>query len=462
MSLSTLLQKKSKDNSLELEVRFGKVDIRSFYSVVDFFSSKKLEKLVSTDISTIYENNIRSIRQGKVETFERKKVLDYFVQDGAKYILNSEEIIPSMIKANKVMTRKRFRTSFQDEDIIRIDCTRIVSNDELTFEIEIEVLQVNAKTKAKLDLALKVITSMLPCTDRILGSFQHLTKEKRRRFYGVLPRTLTTVPRFEEDPHMLTYKQDGERVLLYKHDNSIYECTRTSNFYRVTNKTVMSDLAPLPNGTIIDCEKMDADRYIFFDVLYLNYKDLTRLDTNTRIQALDNYQLTTLRKQKFFQVNDQKQYQEHIANMQTTPEIEGIILCRKAAKYFAPNTFIKVKSINTIDLLIKKKPTLTIDHTRWSCYMKGNNQLELLTSIEVVDTIDSQFEDHSVVEFEVLQQSYLRPLKQRRDKVIPNFTDTVSDIYKKEEEDEIVYHNDINYQLSALMLWPSYLMIRNK
>lgn len=442
-TLKDFLEYKKSHNNCEFELRFQNIDIRTFYNVVSFFTNKRLERIEKSSVTKLYPSGIRSISNNEGKTkFEKKNEIFSFNKDGIKYSIAEEKSITINNKLSKsYFQRDKHRITFLDDSIL-IECTRVFSNEKLSFEIEIEIIRVDDNTKNKILMAKKLINSFRPSESE---EFRSLFLKTGNYYIGSLPETLVETPINISD-FKLSYKKDGERVMLFKDSkNNIFEYTRTRMLYKIEDKEIILGLEHIPSISLIDCEKMGNKKYIYFDVLFYDGKDQREYTLTDRLKCIkkDN---DLLEKQKFHDLIDIYDYNNHITLMKNDKKSEGIVLTDTKQKYRKgrTNKILKVKKTDTIDLLIKKQKTLSIDKIQWELYYLDDNGLSLFRTIEIPIQMDKKYGDHSILEFEI-KDSNLTSLRLRKDKIVPNYKTTIEDILSKhyinlkEEKDDFEF-----------------------
>lgn len=292
--------------NVECEIRFGSfvfnrdtkqstfisnAEIDFFYRLKRSFSSQGFQTIETSTSESIYKSergSMKKIQNTKnnettyilKNTFKKYNMFDY----GFRLSLaNETKQNSNQLGDQVVMNRQKTRTSFI-LPIGSLDMTIVKEHDlqtnkhEQKYEIELEI---KSKNYNEVEQFLTVILQtrqenffVISNTERknVIGGYKNLVKT--HFFIGAQPETLqkTEIHTLYKNLYSVTDKADGERMLMYIDNLTVYFIDNNINKIYKTNVT-----SKMYNNTLIDGELISVDNKIYFlafDLIAYNGKDI--------------------------------------------------------------------------------------------------------------------------------------------------------------------------------------------
>lgn len=452
----------------ELEVRIGKfigsrfestVTKKVFETIRMAHEKFKHDKYNSTDY--FFENNIRKTVMESGETFYMEKVRKstYDIYDYGMRIASSSEKKVNFDETDKkpLLVRQKNRTRYYILEDVVLDITIVKQNEQISYEIEIEFLKI-----PKYEVLYNVLRTFLTTRDssyeiiktdesnKVIDEYNKLLTNRVPALVGVQAVTLQ-VPdlRKIQEGYAVTDKADGERCSLFIYNGGIYCIFFDLSVVKI-GKISESEF----DKSIIDVEKVKQNFYAF-DLLVLKGKDIrednnfklfdrlgwTQRITNLLSKHLKIYNIKVFTKNFYRPTRNKTIFEiayEIISNKEKFPyELDGLIF----TPYRLPYPKIKkwpsllkwkFEHMITIDMRISK-----VTETNWNLFVydgKTDVPFEPVTDFDkiYVSPIESmKYDDGSIVEFAYNKTTKkLYPIRQRYDKIKPNFKDIAYSNYE--------------------------------
>lgn len=496
-----------KDNAQisEKELRFNMFNIRgitshSFIFLVKFFQQNKKWKYTQTDDTTITGTplnggpEIRCTESKGEHLFIMKTKngnLD-FPDLGIRASLANEFEIPLTYEefqrkyiSNFKRTRTRHSFLNTQDGVWKIDLTRVIENEKIVFECEIECLNIE---KLKVKSSIKFLTifhQLIHQTNTVVTKtmstsiFNDYSKLCRcKSFIGPLPYAISK-EQYEKGKltcgYTVTDKADGERKLLFVNSEGV------AVFITRSHQIVPQFIGNCNvNNTLLDGEYVDNTFYIF-DILFYKGQDLRNHDFLKRFsQALkvkkeiNSKTLNIKIKIKTFYGFKNKNFRNLNTNKlvpninkaidiiqnktKFNYELDGLVFNPIDEPYYNKKIF-KWKDKHTIDFSIEKLENSNSKNEKWKLYIAGfdhkriykhfpfegmkgffyhfNRSEKLKYKLDIpVDRgiiyvpkqLAEKFSNFSIVEFEFKNSTFV-PIITRTDKLWANNVRAVNDAW---------------------------------
>lgn len=398
---SSLISKESFDKILSLTSLFDPK--KTEYSI------SKVENCFDRDIravTTYYEGNKvtefnKSVFENKEPIFEKKKTIHSFFLEGTaiKISLATEEpTTSSKIKRGKYRLKRRI-SKYSKDGLWRFDFTYVyfdlhtdipnIKNKDPAYSLEIEYIHPTNKTKPDPKKYFKSLKELLPhvienvpeihqplnmrIINKVLKKFNQDYKNPRDRLQNqdittvnmnggfmnqVVPLELSSF-QYILTNHAVTEKADGERYFLYIDDDG--KCYQIAKSKEVVDLNVIHKM----KNTLLDCEFIPSlKKYMVFDALIIDNKDISREPLQTRVKDISKYELKT----KTIIIQEKKQYiptekinifelSKKVYKAKYPYELDGLIYTPSDKGYFSKVYKWKPQKMNTVDFLFRKSPS---------------------------------------------------------------------------------------------------------
>lgn len=421
-------------NSYEFEFRLGKFNDSGFVpgvskEVFDTIMIKLREKYKYTHSKSkvvLYANGIREIISDSGIIVQKKDRIDnpVVVNDIGRFVL-SKEVNIGHVPYNEKQLGVRYRERFSFRiDVGTIDLTIIKHNESKTFEIEIEYD--NNLTYKQIFDAIKQLV-IINNDAEVLNDFEKLFKK------GIVFNNAINMKRKYFDQlhdYIITPKWDGTRMFMYVHRSGVFVINKTTTIR--TSIKIGNELV----NTIFDGEYFDGDKYIAFDILFLQNNDLrneprikrTLLLEQTRIDYKIPFELAEVGYgftlyDNF--VNYTTKYPEHI--------LDGVVFAPRDSTYYNKQT-LKYKPISllTIDFLIKVNTQFRYPH--YELYVQGKEGIQEFRHLPYIQELSDESrklvgKGNKIIECKWEGNTFV-PYRIRSDKTTPNFTTIADDIWE--------------------------------
>jgi hypothetical protein len=401
----------------ELEVRFGILTNNIFKPCItdaqynklkNAFFNRPADEIAQVD-SKIYEDNIRVENDVCIYKTKKQNINLFSIDDcTVRLSLSNEKRSTMECLKNVVMIRKKYRETWKF-DYYQIDITKI---DDSYFEIEIEFYTSNL-TIPKI---LNPIKNVLDCLFATNTPFIKITNYEKDKVYTSSIINFKDWDRFINRPVNLDLsKVDKEKFVLYPKMNGLraflYSSANSRQFLIMSNDIfLMKENYKIPNMTIYDGEFTNS-KFLAFDVLVHNGKDLTSLPFSARKEHLSSIE----NRIDMFEFKNWKECLD-------TPNTDGIIFYPLDLPYKNKNTY-KYKNFNdlTIDFKIKNGLLYVMNYeNNVAVDVMWEPESRIKTDIE--DGIVECKWNYSDEKFEIV--------KIRKDRSNPNFVKTAISIWK--------------------------------
>lgn len=385
--------------------------------------------------------------------------------------------------------RERSRHAFESDDKLwRADLTRVKTNNDITFECEIECLAKEvpyAKVCSLIKTFYKLVHGPLAKTkseiNAILSEYQQLIKMRLPKFAGPLPFTLMK-ENLEKNSfacgYSVTDKADGERKLCFIDSLGNVVLLSRSNGTTVEYVGKTKRL----RSAILDCELVKKTLYIF-DCLFYNGKDVRKsnhmerlkfasqcvkmkkdisIGVNTKIfYFVQKGRVFKMHNGDFFKTNFKTIFEaaHSIWKASHSYVLDGLIFTPIYEEYFN-NKIYKWKDVNTIDFYINKLE-VSSDKEKWGLkiagfdYKKNYKHFPLggidkagkflhftdraipIQSLIPINkgvitlpaSVGKKYANHSIAEFKFTKNGFY-PVNSRPDKTFANNIRSVNDAWK--------------------------------
>jgi predicted MPP superfamily phosphohydrolase len=499
---------KFKEDNYERELRFHLHNMKGVkYETLDniITSLKRSKKWTDKGkVQDVVENgksksklpDTRHVKTSKGSEFIMKKRI--FIQDYEEFSLRFAVSSETDLEINQndfydaftvTNIRERNRHSFESVDKHwKVDLTRVKTNNDISFECEIECLSKEidyssvcrlVKTFYKLVHGHASITKTQ--INAILDDYQQMTKIRMPKFAGPLPFTLMK-ENLEKNSfacgYSVTDKADGERKLCYIDSIGNVVLISRSNGSTVQYLGKQNKI----KSSLLDCELVKSSLYVF-DCMFHNGKDvrkqnhLERLQLGSQCIKIKKDLKMKIKTKTFFFVHKGIVYKMFDGNYIKTKfktifeaahdiwiskheySLDGIIFTPIYEEYFN-NKIYKWKDNNTIDFFINK---LDVKGTteKWGLkiagfdYKKSYKHFPLggidkagkflhFTDravpvqslipinkgvITLPSSVANKYDNHSVAEFKFVKGNFY-PMNARKDKSFANNIRAVNDAWK--------------------------------
>lgn len=392
---------------------------------------------VDTD-TTRYEAKLRN-RQSQVENRE----WGWRLSESTEQPLTDEQV--QTVDFSDGLRRQRDRLSFDLEDGVRLEMTRVdtgFSTSSRSYEVELEFSQ--SLTKAQLEKVVKRVLqamqddpthSLLSLSQRsaVVHNYNALfaSESKYRYPHGQLyklankPVPLDIPAILRGTRYHVTPKFDGVRKFVFFDSSGVYALSVDAN-----SVEKISVAREEYTGTVLDCEWMN-DQYYVFDVLF--YKRQSLLKVESFAERIANTVDATYLKTKpfFFEDSFFASVRQCFAWMDEHPEFEydGFIAQPESAPYKNSSTGKwKPSAQMTIDLRVDIRDGEDTYRTSMltpngEILFTGSREYLIADEQPAVDEIRDR--DGQIVEFALSDDGGLRFYRARDDKDTPNFVTTV-------------------------------------
>lgn len=460
-----LTDEKNKD--MEMEFRFGafakagfepSISYETFLRLDGFLKSFCILKGVVFSINTVSKNsrNTKYFHPVGVdfdlpkenndwkfvneENIVKEKINNIDINDyGIRFSLSKETKTEKTEHDGIVFIKYRKRIIYSWGEDIQFHLSKNLKNNEIYYDIEIELKPLNNKTfKNFMDFLGNTFLTCYQNTNKImkertrntiLKDFEILVNSKK--FIGSKAESLYYHKLNFEEEYSVSQKFDGERKLLYFRKSRII-VINYNNFLWVLNKEPLSDnIIESYENSVFDCEHYNGKFYIF-DVLYYKGQKVTE-NLKSRIEIYkklvdDLCCETILAKEHYFNKSLYKNVLDTL-NLKNEFLTDGVIIT--PVNKGVPLKY-KDGEPNTVDFKIKK-----CGGGKWElyCYTKNNKEVVYqnteydIKGICYVDSAtDSKYTDNMVVEFYYdKHQNNFIPIRERLDKIRGNFKSVVDD-----------------------------------
>lgn len=461
------------NDNTEFEIRLGFYDSNNrFISSVNknifdriFIAHNNKFPKQSLKISDSFVNNIR-YSQIKVKNNQNQASSSYFLKTTKTNILKNDfpeynfrlslsseenEVIKTLPENLPPFLRVKERTIFYlIKDVLELHMTVV---NKKNFEVELEIKKPN-----KLNVISNYIMELLKIAQNssiliskseqnyILQTYKNLFNQNKKLIGPQpVPFTKKELINFNHKNYAVTNKLDGQRTLLFIHNNKIYKLTNKSHGEFLGISVVKN----LPNNyfyndTILDTEFLNNTFYVF-DVLYLRKEVLLQNNNYDLFKRLGwGQKITNELKEKFKLNIEMKNFYTNSKNIFS----EGInIFLNQKSSIYNKNIdgliFIPIGSLpksGTWDKLYKWKfpEMISVDlkiqkeGNKWDLLVNNGKTYQVFEKqpfIFVEKEINDKYNDNSIVEFVMINNS-LKPLKERTDKSDSNFITIAYDTYE--------------------------------
>ena len=398
---SSLISKESFDKVLSLTTLFDPK--KTEYSI------SKVENCFERDIravTTYYEgnnNNVfkKSLLRNKKPIFEKKKTIHSFFLEGSaiKISLSTEDLVTtSKIKKGKYRFKRRI-SKYSTDGLWRFDFTYVyfdlhtdipnINNTEPSYSLEIEYIHPTNKIKPNPQKYFKSLKKLLPyilenvpevnqplnmcIINKVLKKFNQDYKNPRNRLQNqdittvnmnggfmnqVVPLELSSFQYILQN-YAVTEKADGERYFLYiDYDGKCYQISKSKD-------VIDLDVSHKMKNALLDCEYIPSlKKYMVFDALIIDNKDISREPLQSRVKDISKYELNT----KTITIQEKKQHiptekitifdlSKKVYKAEYPYELDGLIYTPSDKGYFSKVYKWKPKKMNTVDFLFRKSPS---------------------------------------------------------------------------------------------------------
>lgn len=442
-SISTLHARYIQTPDAEFEFRLGHVENTRFVPGVSqtrfdgiFRKLQSMGKYVREQ-STVYlytdgYREIRTVSPTRTVLLQQKQTLQKPVMvDGiGRFALATEKVVNSIpSSARRVEQRNRDRYSFRFPTYT-VDLT-IVNNK--TFEVEVEYPAIT-QSMAELFAPIKLVhetTSAPPVGGDVLANFNALMRidkkrelafnnaiNMKRKYFGGLA------------DYVITPKWDGTRMLLYVLRGTGYL------FNKTTRLQAVFDVLRVPDNTVFDGEFFeDSSRYIAYDLLFINGRDIRPTPRTYRTLLLEQTHAEYLPQIELAEVGYGASLYTLFQNYVSDPKrtLDGVVFAPRDSHYYNKHT-LKYKPIDllTIDFLILVDKSGR--YAKYNLFVQdrtGPVPFRHCPQIQKVSESGKKIIGNGgrIVECKWVGNTFV-PHRVREDKTTPNFTTIADDIWE--------------------------------
>jgi hypothetical protein len=495
---------KNKQINSEIEIRFhtrgmfnkgvqldvfkrikSKLDEDSHFTI-DNKSGHKTTTLQGSSSTRLIVNNVTNKQivqqKQKVKHYDIKEYNFRISEANEKNIEVNTTNLLEMYKNPSSIREKHRYTYVHSSKLWKVDITKVVQNNELFYEIELEFLNVKGNLRETANVGNSLIIKLLQLcqnSDNIVSNdfvyqqlqiYSDLLSLKKQIFVGPLPFTISK-EQFNSGElscgYSVTDKADGTRVLLFTNANGEASYVTRSNMFQ--QLTFVGHVQNVPKNTVIDCELINNTFYAF-DVLVHQKVDVRERSLPERLETISSIKNPSSSiKQKYNMV--QKSF--YISDIYTNAhdiwknkkkfkyELDGLIFTPLYQRYNNNNIY-KWKPNNTIDFYIEKQTVTETNssHETWKLHIasfdkqskyqhttfNGINskfyhkfkspvlveaELFIPKSLQyatVSRKIGLNYPDKSIIEMKFVKDNWV-PVKHREDKIFANGINAVNDAW---------------------------------
>tara|TARA_Y100001958_G_C21223627_1_gene548976 strand:- start:15 stop:1772 length:1758 start_codon:yes stop_codon:yes gene_type:complete len=396
---SSLISKESFDKILSLTSLFD--------SKKTEYSISKVENCFDRDIravTTYYEGNKvtefnKSVFANKEPIFEKKKTIHSFFLEGSAikiYLATEEPTTSTKIKKGKYRLKRRI-SKYSKDGLWRFDFTYVyfdlhsdkpnIKNKDPSYSLEIEYIHPTNKTKPDPKKYFKSLKELLPhvienvpevhqplnmrIINKVLKKFNQDYKNPRDRLQNqdittvnmnggfmkqVVPLELKSL-QYIVTNHAVTEKADGERYFLYiDDDGKCYQIAKSKEVIDLNVKHTMKN-------ALLDCEYIpELKKYMVFDALIIDNKDISRESLEVRVKDIYKYNLVdkssiTIQYMKQHIPSEKKNIfdlSKTVYKAKYAYNLDGLIYTPIDKGYFSKVYKWKPKEMNTVDFLVRQ------------------------------------------------------------------------------------------------------------
>lgn len=483
MTINNIINKyfegdKKKQDYYELEVRFGEfnemkfnrfspsINEKTYYSILNYLETHKKIELIEanqeikkTDVDGLIQIQkfkeynpelIKSYSNKKEYKFEstcymKKEKINYIdlVEYGLRICLSKEIDIKELPKMKKVSfelfkDKKRFFYKGIYIDILKT----LDDKNKVMYSCELE-LAPNGTTKEieKLFKLIYEIMKIIQNSDEIISKSEknHILDEykavacnsSRLKFIGTQPHTLKIEKIKNDEEYALTYKLDGQRYLLFVSENGQGYYISSSLDVKKSNHLFWD----IYRYTIFDGEYFQGNFYAF-DLMFFKGKQVpTTMTLQDKVYAINEIisinNVSIKCKEYIFPETLYEGFTEYIKNYPKQEHCDGIII---APTKNSSNTTLKWKpdELNTVDLRVHilnpNKAILLCTAKNSEDLYEYNRKNVTIQGIIKKKEIIANLSHSKIYEFTYNKDTKeFIPLKERTDKIKPNFIEVVHD-----------------------------------
>ena len=442
------------DNSLYLNVKHHLDNLYNKHSISMF----RIETHKIVDIGNL---NIRKIQELPGRTYYQRKISDWNYDNkdwGIRFCKSSE----TEINENKVVNFKslfrrdinrityidnRFNSQFFG---FKIEISKVYSNKEINYEMELESLQGAILSIDKWWGALKTLygwslnakndKEIISIKERIIISTNLNFLLNDNNNHLILP-SIVNRPKILDNikdikNKVVSIKLDGLHKILFFSKTGIYSCSPSINIIKISN--VGSE-----KSTIIECEYIPStNQYFCFDILMYENKNIKSYSFRERHNLLTNF-INIINidfiKTKTWYYPENHYVITKLINNNLLP-VDGLIY-QSMGNYNEDIYKWKSPENLTLDFYLQLKSDGT-----YEVYVYKSGRLYQI-DITISDRIMLSEELHKkIVECRFIpEKNYWEPVKIRYDKLGPNSYEVTQNTIKL-LKDPIILDNIINYQ----------------
>jgi hypothetical protein len=504
---------KSYTKQTEIEIRFHSrtmfnkgVTLDTFERVIAFLKANPNFQLKNKEeVTTVLQGktNVRYVTNENDKTsyaMRKSKIKHVDIPNYNIRIAESKEVIFKMDELTyhfnhrpSLSREKRRLTFYHSSKYWKIDLTKVLSNGERGYELELEYITGNVKEAVQTgnDIIIQLLKVCQNSTYIIsndyayglLDAYKSLLKLHHHSFAGPLPFTISK-KQFQEGiiscDYAVTDKADGTRVLLFI--NNIGECGYVGRGNLLLQLTFIGKINSLPRNTVVDCEMLnDSGKFYIFDVLVYNNIDVRHYDLKQRLNLIKVTEASSIKttqiiqKKRFFFDN----IFENAAKIWKSKKsfsynLDGLIFTPINKPYFNTNIY-KWKDDDTVDFYIEKIRQIG-ENTIWQLQLAAHDKDNVYRHFEIsnkkeyfhktgqkitklrikmpdkysttlVKTSKSdKFPNKSVIEMKFISDSW-QPVKYREDKQFANGINAANDAW--ESISNPISINDISKGIQA-------------
>ena len=206
------------------------------------------------------------------------------------------------------------------------------------------------------------------------------------------------------DTHGISYKADGIRVLCMVLATGVYIVTNKKEVVPI-DTDIFSDLPVFGGVWIADCELMDDNTLVAFDMIYAAGKDVSKRNLQERRSYLPDFPYSISVKEIEYPVTVDEFF-DTVTRFAKYPHSDGLILSRLNQEYSLPVDKWKPIDLLTVDFFVNSTGKLGVT---------GNNG-------ELVYPDDLQYDgqDRGMIVEMLDTDAGWKPMRIREDKSIPN------------------------------------------
>lgn len=466
------------------EVSFNKLK-ENLIAISDDETREGWGNYVKDSFTDYIDNNVRvTVKDKKIINIIRKTVQkqEFIGQDKITMSLEKKLTSDKKLERNldpNLLKREKERFSFPVKDFLQIDLTKVIQNNELKYEVEVELYKTNTQCLELFEQVLQNIDKYRISNTGIINFYNYAMTNIPKTFPNLIYGSVSRARDLKIEDitsggilknYQLSVKADGEHRFLVFHSSGVWLVFPKNTIERLGDIVGYEGLIDtIIAGELIRKNDMkdknlvtETPIFIPFDVNMLQgikYSTIPNYDTrrNSIINflpedtylKLNNKNKLMFKYKKYFTVNSVDTFYKSMNNVLDERENvfykeDGIIITPIDSTYITEGAKIKELPLNQRILsnypdVCKWKPPelLTVDlrFINDKFYAKqGDKEIDIkqLTDLKDLKISGQDLENNRIYEFRPIMKNGLEfvALRPRQDKPFPNKTDVIINLYK--------------------------------